>query len=130
MPSHTRIAIVDENKCKPEKCKKECIKSCPPQKNGFKVIDIEDVVSISNQSNQSNQSKQNIIDKSKITAKINEELCIGCNICVDRCPFSAIKIVNLPSQDPNEIIHRYSKNGFRFYKLPYNETRKSDWNHW
>jgi translation initiation factor RLI1 len=39
----TRIAIVDKNKCKPNKCKKECITFCPPQQGGKKVIDIEDI---------------------------------------------------------------------------------------
>lgn len=39
----TRIAIVDPNKCKPDKCSKECIKKCPPQKTGKQVIEIEDV---------------------------------------------------------------------------------------
>jgi hypothetical protein len=38
-----RIAIVDENKCKPEKCKKECISVCPPQKGGKSVIEMEDI---------------------------------------------------------------------------------------
>ena len=39
----TRIAIVDKNKCKPNKCKKECMTFCPPQQGGKKVIDIEDI---------------------------------------------------------------------------------------
>lgn len=37
----TRIAIIEANKCKPDKCAKECIKKCPPQKTGKQVIDIE-----------------------------------------------------------------------------------------
>ncbi|XP_044981318.1 ABC transporter E family member 1-like isoform X7 [Hordeum vulgare subsp. vulgare] len=27
---------------------------------------------------------------------ISEELCIGCGICVKKCPFDAIEIINLP----------------------------------
>lgn len=38
-----RLAIIDENKCKPNKCSKECIKTCPPQKSGKQVIEIEDL---------------------------------------------------------------------------------------
>lgn len=104
-----RIAIVDKEKCQPSKCNKECIKSCPPQKQGLQVIEIEDITSsIANISNITN----------KKIAKISESLCIGCNLCVSRCPFKAIKIINLPDENPKDIIHRYSTNGFRLYKLP------------
>jgi ATP-binding cassette, sub-family E, member 1 len=36
----------------------------------------------------------------KITkkAKISTNLCIGCNICVKKCPFDAITIINLPEE--------------------------------
>lgn len=102
-----RIAIVDENKCKPEKCKRECIGSCPPQKSGKSVIEIEDI------------GKNNLtITNKKQIAKIIETNCIGCNLCVKKCPFQAIKIVNLPDELPSEMVHRYSQNGFALYKLP------------
>ena len=29
-------------------------------------------------------------------ATISEELCIGCGICVKKCPFEAVQIINLP----------------------------------
>ncbi len=105
-----RIAIVDENKCKPNKCKKECMGKCPPQRQGQIVIDIEDIV-------KPTTTGINNTTPSQI-AKIHENMCIGCNMCVKACPFNAIQIVNLPTEIPSLITHRYSKNGFRLYKLP------------
>ena len=117
MSKSSRIAIVDQAKCKPNKCKKECISFCPPQSGGkevIKIVDIEDM----------GLAKQPVVksnDKKKI-AQIVESQCIGCNICVRKCPFDAIKIVNLPSENKNDIIHRYLPNGFRLYKLPILKT--------
>jgi len=31
----TRIAIVNDDKCKPKRCRQECKKSCPGQRNNF-----------------------------------------------------------------------------------------------
>jgi ATP-binding cassette subfamily E protein 1 len=49
---------------------------------------------------------------------ISETLCIGCGICVHKCPFDAIKILNTPEADESEIVHRYGYNGFRLYRMP------------
>ena len=113
-----RIAIIDQNKCKPDKCAKECIKICPPQKSGKQVIDIEDIT-LPNKLDivKDNTLHSKLTDKKKI-AKIVESLCIGCNQCVKTCPFNAISIINLPEENPADIIHRYTPNGFRLYKLP------------
>lgn len=116
-----RIAIVDKEKCKPTKCAKECMKRCPPQKTGKKVIDIEDIVLPVTQQKATNTIGSTIMnmetDKNKI-AKIVESQCIGCGQCVVACPFSAIKIINIPEENPADIIHRYGPNSFRLYKLP------------
>ncbi len=48
---------------------------------------------------------------------MSEELCSGCGICTNRCPFHAISIINLPEalEDP---IHRYGQNQFELFGLP------------
>ena len=51
-------------------------------------------------------------------ASISEELCIGCGICVKKCPFEAIAIINLPSNLEKETVHRYNKNSFKLHRLP------------
>ena len=115
----TRIAIINESKCKPEKCNKECIKSCPPQQNGKIVIEIEDIginIPLSN-------DYKTLTDKKKI-ARIAENLCIGCNRCVQVCPFNAITIINIPEEKKEDIIHRYNKNGFKLYRLPIMKKNK------
>lgn len=49
---------------------------------------------------------------------ISEELCIGCGICVNKCPFQAIKIIGLPEALADDLVHQYGKNGFRLFRLP------------
>ncbi len=49
---------------------------------------------------------------------INEVTCIGCSICVKKCPFDAISIVNLAQELGSEKVHQYGANTFRLYRLP------------
>jgi len=37
---------------------------------------------------------------------------------VKRCPFGAIDIINLPSVEEKDMVHRYGENGFALYGLP------------
>ncbi|KND02326.1 ABC transporter E family member 2 [Spizellomyces punctatus DAOM BR117] len=93
----TRIALVSTDKCKPKKCRQECKKSCPVVRMGKLCIEVT--------------------PNSKI-AFISEELCIGCGICVKKCPFQAIHIVNLPTNLEKDTTHRYSANSFKLHRLP------------
>jgi ATP-binding cassette subfamily E protein 1 len=51
-------------------------------------------------------------------AIISETLCSGCGICVKKCPFKAISIVNLPDELEKDCSHRFSENSFKLYRLP------------
>jgi ATP-binding cassette subfamily E protein 1 len=93
----TRVAIVKEDKCKPKKCRQECKRSCPVVKLGKQCVEVA--------------------PNSKISF-ISEELCIGCGICVKKCPFEAINIINLPKSLDKEQTHRYGPNSFKLHRLP------------
>jgi len=49
---------------------------------------------------------------------ISEVLCVGCGICVKKCPFQAIKIINVPKNLEKSTTHRYGKNSFKLHRLP------------
>ena len=62
--------------------------------------------------------KECIVKGEDKKARINTDLCTGCGICSNRCPFGAIHIVNLPEALDKDPIHRYGENGFHLYNLP------------
>jgi ATP-binding cassette subfamily E protein 1 len=51
-------------------------------------------------------------------AVISEMLCSGCGICVKKCPFKAISIVNLPDELEKDCSHRFGQNTFKLFRLP------------
>jgi ATP-binding cassette subfamily E protein 1 len=51
-------------------------------------------------------------------AVIKELLCSGCGICIKKCPFNAISIVNLPDELETGCSHRFGENTFKLYRLP------------
>lgn len=91
-----RIAVIDYDKCYPDKCNWLCQRKCPVNRSGQDCITQDNV---------------------KIKAVISEELCTGCGICPKVCPFGAITIINL-DVDFGDPIHSYGKNAFRLHKLP------------
>ncbi len=92
-----RIAVIDRDRCQPKKCSMECIKYCPRVRGGVKAIEVPE---------------------GEEKPVIAEELCVGCGICVHKCPFKAIHIENLAEELKEDLIHQYGKNGFRLFRLP------------
>ena len=90
-----RIAIVHKDRCHAKKCGTECILYCPRVRTGDETVVIGE------------EGK----------ALISEELCVGCGICIKKCPFDAIDIVSLP-EELEHPTHRYGRNGFALYGLP------------
>ncbi len=90
-----RLAIVHKDRCHAKKCGKECIVYCPRVRTGDETI---------------------IIGESG-RAEISEELCVGCGICVKKCPFEALDIIQLP-EELDTPVTRYGPNAFVLYGLP------------
>jgi ATP-binding cassette subfamily E protein 1 len=96
MNAKKRIAVIDYDSCNPNKCGNYlCQKMCPVNRTGKECITHSDI--------------QKPI--------IAEELCIGCEICQNKCPYNAIKIINL-SFELDKPIHSFGKNQFRLHGLP------------
>ncbi|KAF1744458.1 hypothetical protein MXB_3642 [Myxobolus squamalis] len=93
----TRIAIVSGERCRPKKCNLECKKNCPVVRQGKLCIEVK--------------------SDSKVSF-ISETLCIGCGICIKKCPLDAIKILNLPSSLEKDTTHRFGSNSFKLHRLP------------
>ena len=93
-----RIAVIDKEKCNPQGCGGYlCIRICPNNRAGkdCKVVGADG------------------------KAEIHEEACNdACSICVKKCPFGAIHMVNLPDKLTTQPVHRFGRDGFILYKLP------------
>ncbi len=86
---------MDLDKCKPKRCDRACIRFCPQVRSRVEAIRFEDGKPV-----------------------ISEVLCTGCGICVKKCPFKAISIVNLPDELQEKCTHRFGPNTFKLFRLP------------
>ncbi|MFB6296876.1 MAG: ribosome biogenesis/translation initiation ATPase RLI [Halobacteriales archaeon] len=102
------IAVVDLDRCQPDRCNYECANFCPPNRSGQECIVTRE------------ERFEDEYDGRADQIHISEELCLGesCGICVEKCPFDAIEIINLPQELSEEPIHRYGENAFALYGLP------------
>jgi len=90
-----RIAVINKEKCRVDKCNTECIRFCPMVRTRREAIRLDpDGIYVA------------------------ESICSGCGICVRKCPFEALSIVNLPDELEMDRIHRYGPNQFAIYRLP------------
>jgi ATP-binding cassette subfamily E protein 1 len=90
-----RVAVLDEDLCKPKRCGRMCYRFCPPVRSNIEAIRFE-----------------------KEMPLIVESLCVGCGICVKKCPFKALAIVNLPDELEEECSYRFGPNAFKLFRLP------------
>ncbi|MCL4325791.1 MAG: ribosome biogenesis/translation initiation ATPase RLI [Candidatus Thermoplasmatota archaeon] len=91
-----RIATINYDRCHPKKCNHECQHYCPIQRDNVPVIEFN----------------------SEGWPNISETLCVGCGICIHKCPFKAINIINLAEEYQEEVVHQYGENKFRLFRLP------------
>ncbi|MGA2766848.1 MAG: ribosome biogenesis/translation initiation ATPase RLI [Candidatus Bathyarchaeia archaeon] len=91
----TRVAVLDADKCKPKRCSRMCFRFCPIVRSKIEAVRFENEKAV-----------------------IVESLCTGCGICVKKCPFRAVSIVNLPDELEKDCSHRFGENTFKLYRLP------------
>ena len=87
--------MLDLDRCKPKRCDRLCLRFCPIVRTKVEAIRFE-----------ANQPV------------IVESLCTGCGICVKKCPFGAISIVNLPDELEKDCSHRFGPNTFKLFRMP------------
>jgi ATP-binding cassette subfamily E protein 1 len=93
-----RIVIVEKERCNPEGCGGYlCARVSPSNRAGKEAFykDVDGKIGV-------NEALVSEIDQ------------IACN----KCPFGALKMINLPSALEETPVHRYGKNGFLLYRLP------------
>ncbi len=92
-----RIAVIREKECEaPDNCNYICAEVCPVVRKGF---------------------RETVYPRENGKAAINESLCIACGICVKRCPFDAIRVINLPDEMMKEVTFQYGVNTFRTFNI-------------
>jgi len=92
-----RLAVLDRQSCRPKDCGHECKKYCPMVRSHLEAVSF------------SSQDDPPVI---------HEDLCSGCGICVKKCPFKAITIVNIAEELDGDAFHRFVANGFKLFRFP------------
>ena len=87
--------MLEADKCKSKRCSRVCYRFCPIVRSKIEAVRFEN-------------------DR----AVIVESLCTGCGICVKKCPFKALSIVNLPDELEKDCSFRFGENTFKLYRLP------------
>jgi len=90
-----RVAVLEQDRCDSKRCGKPCYSFCPQVRSKIEAVRFEG-------------EKPQII----------EPLCVGCGICVRKCPFKALSIINLPDELEEECTHRFGPNAFKLFRLP------------
>jgi len=91
-----RVAVLDRDVCIERRCGYVCSKVCPPNRMGEECI---------------------VVEKGGIYPVIAEPLCIGCGLCVKKCPVHCISVVNIV-QELDKPVYQYGVNMFRLYGMP------------
>jgi len=93
-----RIAVIDHSRCRPKDCTHECQRFCPMVRTGTETVVF--------------------FDGPDKPPTIVESLCSGAAMCVKKCPYHVISIVNLPEELDTDGSHRYGVNGFQLFRMP------------
>ena len=92
-----KIVTIKEKECQaPEACDYICVQVCPRVREG---------------------AVGTVYKRENKKAAIDENLCIACGICVNRCPYDAIRVINLPDELNKELVFQYNVNSFRTYNI-------------
>ena len=90
-----RIAVLNEDRCKPNSQAYEYLQKYAGTCDSGECIQVKDG-----------------------KCKILETACPPCLMRAKQCPGDAVKIINLPTELESDMMHRYSLNGFRLFRLP------------